>query len=294
MQKPIRPIRPIGPIRPFERLTGQVLWSKFPLNPRELRLNSSKGRLLYPKHISLRSPLLVLLVFVFVSNAKAQCTQKLSDLPAAPELFGFHMGMNKEEVKALVPQTRFKKDDDFGVSKTTINPQFDDTIDKTKFPAVRSVSLDFLDERLTSLWIGFDETFKVQALDEFAAAISQSFRLPNAWQPWRFRAKQMRCADFQISVQVVAGGPSVRVVNVAAEDTIAARRQAKEEMNSAMEVAGANNDAESAQVVGDRKTKNYYAGDCQAGNEVAAADRVVFKSVEDAEKAGFKLAKRCN
>ena len=276
-----------------KRLTGQVLWSKFPMNS-SIDTNSSEGRLLYPNHTSLRGSLLVLVACLFVSNAKAQCTQKLTDLPAAPELLGFHMGMNKEEVKALVPQTRFKKNDDFGVSKTTINPQFDDTIDKTKFPAVRSVSLDFLDERLTALWIGFDETFKVQALDEFAAAISQSFRLPNAWQPARFRAKQMRCGDFQISVQVVAGGPSVRVVEVAAEDIIAARRRAKDELNSAMEAAAANNEAESTPVVGDRKTKNFYPGDCQAGNEVVAADRVVFKSVEDAEKAGFKLAKRCN
>ena len=34
----------------------------------------------------------------------AQCTQKISDLPAAAELFGFHLGMTKEQVKTLVPQ----------------------------------------------------------------------------------------------------------------------------------------------------------------------------------------------
>ena len=57
---------------------------------------------------------------------------------------------------------RFGGTDPFGVSKTTINPYFDPNIDKTKFEGVRSISLDLLDERLTSLWIGFDETFKVQ------------------------------------------------------------------------------------------------------------------------------------
>jgi hypothetical protein len=75
--------------------------------------------------------------------------------------------MTKEEVKVRVPQSVFGRTDDFGVSKTTINPYFDPKIDKSKFESVRSVSLDMLDDHLTSLWIGFDETFKVQSIDDF-------------------------------------------------------------------------------------------------------------------------------
>ena len=37
----------------------------------------------------------------------------------------------------------------------------------------------------------------------------------------------MRCADFQLIVSTLAGGPSLRVLDFAAEDTIAARRQAE-------------------------------------------------------------------
>ena len=102
------------------------------------------------------------LVLVFVTlitvvfSVQAQCTQKLSDLPPVPEFFGFHLGMTKEQIKAHVPQASFGKTDAFGVSKTTINPSYDPKIDKSKFEGVRSISLDILDNHLTSIWIGYD------------------------------------------------------------------------------------------------------------------------------------------
>jgi len=89
----------------------------------------------------LRTFLLLLLLALPVS---AQCTQKIATLPAAPELFGFRLGMTKDDIKQLVPQTVFPRDDHFGVSKTTINPHFDPKIDQVKYEGVRSISLDLL------------------------------------------------------------------------------------------------------------------------------------------------------
>ena len=88
--------------------------------------------------------------------------------------------MTKDEIKAHVPLTKFGHTDDFGVSKSTINPHFGSTIDKTKFEGVRSIVLDLLDERLTSLWIGYDEEYKAKNVDEFVKLISQSLQLPAA------------------------------------------------------------------------------------------------------------------
>jgi hypothetical protein len=85
--------------------------------------------------------------------------------------------MTKEQIKAYVPQTKFGSTDHFGVSKTTINPYFDETIDKSKFPDVRSISLDLVDEKLTSIWIGFDETYKAHTADEFIKLLSQSLQV---------------------------------------------------------------------------------------------------------------------
>src|SRR5438874_10106312 len=121
----------------------------------------------------LRTILVLLSLLFWVQSSPAQCTRKATELPRAPELLGFRLGMTKDEIKAQVPQTNFVHADPFGVSKTTINPYFDPKIDKTKFEGVRSISLDLLDDQLTSLWIGFDETFKAHTVDEFVKVISQ-------------------------------------------------------------------------------------------------------------------------
>ena len=241
----------------------------------------------------LRAMLFTLSILLLAQSAPAQCTKKSAELPAAPELLGFRLGMTKEQIKAHVPQTAFGKTDSFGVSKTTINPYFDPTIDKTKFEGVRSISLDLLDERLTSIWIGFDETFKVHTVEEFVKLISQSLQVPERWSSWRSRGQQLRCADFQLIVQTVAGGPSLRLLDVAAEDTVAARRHAREEQDSLAE-AGASAGEVEEQIVGDKQSKTFYPGDCQPVKGIAEGNKVIFKTTADAEKAGFKLAKNCH
>lgn len=240
-----------------------------------------------------RPLLLSFLFLLLVQSAPAQCTKKLSELPEAPELLGFRLGMTKEQIKARVPQTSFGRTDPFGVSKTTINPYFDPNIDKTKFEGVRSVSLDLLDERLTSLWIGFDETFKAKTVEEFVKLISQSLQLSGEWSSWRSRGQHLRCADFQLIVTTVAGGPSFRLLDVAAEDVVAARRQAKEEQDSIAEANGEAESTETNEIIGDKQSKTYYTSGCRPQKEVSEANKVRFKNSADAEKAGFKLAKNC-
>ena len=240
----------------------------------------------------MRFPLVFLSLLITIAasvSGAAQCTQKLDDLPPAPELLGFRLGMTKDEIKARVPQTRFGHTDGFGVSKTTINPYFDQSIDKSKLESVRSISLDLLDEHLTSLWIGYDETYKIQSVEEFIKAVSASLKLTGTWSAARGKGQQLKCADFQMFVSIVAGGPSLRIVNVAAEETIAQRRQAKEERDSAAAESSGTEEA----IVGDKKTKVYYLATCQTNVEVPEANKVLFKSSEEAEKAGFKLAKGC-
>src|SRR5688500_5386321 len=78
---------------------------------------------------------LVLILFAgpTASGQGSTCTLKLADLPQAPELMGFQMGMTKDQAKTRVPQIVFGRTDDLGVSKTTINPDFDPKIDKSSF-----------------------------------------------------------------------------------------------------------------------------------------------------------------
>jgi hypothetical protein len=218
----------------------------------------------------------------------------MSDLPAAPELLGFRLGMTREQVKARVPQTVFGKADPFGVVKTTINPYFDPTIDKTKFEGVRSISLDLLDDRLTSLWIGFDETFKAHNVEEFVKVISQSLQVDGNWSSWKSRGQQLRCADFQLIVTTVANGPSFRLIDIAADDLVAERRQAKEEQDALVEAGGNGSESVDAEIVADKHSKTYYPAGCEPAKEIAEANKVTFKTAAEAEKAGFKAAKNCH
>jgi hypothetical protein len=240
-------------------------------------------------HLYLRvTGLLIVLLFAATANAQeTPCSLKLSELPAAAELMGFRLGMTTDQVKARVPQVVFGQPDEFAVSKTSINPDFDPRIDKASFAGVRTVSLDFLDGRLTSLWLGYDGTFKWQTVDDFVKGISQSLRLPAAWTSGRGRSQRMQCVDFQLTVSMLGEGPSFRILDDNAEQLIASRRQAKEEQEAMAA------EAASQEVIGDKKAKIFYLSNCLPAIDLEEKAKIVFSTREEAERAGYKLAKEC-
>jgi hypothetical protein len=228
----------------------------------------------------------ILLVLITAATAapaqQSNCSVKIDQLPDAPELRGFHLGMTYDQVKTRVPPIQFGGADPFGVAKTSINPGFDPRFDKASFADVRTISLDFLDGKLVTLWIGYDSTFKWQKLDEFVAGMSKSLNLPAAWSPKR-GAQQMTCDGFSVFASVIAGSPGIRINDEVAQETIANRR----------EEAAAAAEAAEAVVIGDQRTKFYYPSDCSERERVPEASRVTLKDKDEAEKAGYKLAKDC-
>jgi hypothetical protein len=227
---------------------------------------------------------LILFLPPIVWGQESQCSRKLSDIPNPPELFGFRLGMTKEQVRLRVPQVVFGKLDPFAVSKTTINPDFDSRIDKSTFVGVRTVSLDFLDGKLTSLWLGYDGSFKWQTIPAYVNGISRALNLPEAWTTWRGRGQKLRCADFHMIVSFVSEGPSFQIVDDNAAQTIAERRPQHEEESSELDAP---------QIIADRQARIYYPEGCQAVQEIEAKHRVAFKTSTEAEKAGYKPAKQC-
>src|SRR5687767_13582507 len=97
---------------------------------------------------SLLAFLLILLCAGPVFAQDTRCSLKLAELPDSPELFGFRMGMTTAQLKQRVPQIVLGRVDEFGVSKTSISPDFNPQIDKASFTGIRTVSFDFLDDRL--------------------------------------------------------------------------------------------------------------------------------------------------
>src|SRR6266550_370929 len=190
------------------------------------------------------------------TQAQAQittCSLKLADLPPSADLFGFQLGMTTEQVKARFPHIAFGPLDNFGVSRTTTNPDFTSDLDKTAFAGVRTISLDFLDNHLSSLWLGYESSYKWQTVPDFAAGISQSLHLPNAWESWKMRGSRIRCADFQVTLSMVASGASFHLIDETAEKTIAARREAKDQE----EIAAAEGESEINEIIADRQSKVY-------------------------------------
>ena len=221
----------------------------------------------------------VLFLFGSAGVLAQPCTLKSDQLRDAPELRGFRLGMTFEQVKTRVPPVQFGHADEIGVTKTSINPLYDPRFDKTAFADIRTISFDFLDGRLTTLWIGYEGSFKWQSVPEFVDGISKTLNVPASWSPKR-GGQQLQCDGFTIFVSLIAQSPSIRLSNDAADETIATRR---EEAAAAAE----------ARVSADKATKLYYPADCESAENIPTANRVVFKNKEEAEKAGYKLAKDC-
>ncbi|MFS8085323.1 MAG: hypothetical protein ACMG6H_06810 [Acidobacteriota bacterium] len=200
-------------------------------------------------------------------------------MPNVAELRGFHLGMTYDQVKARVPQIQFGRVDQLGVARTTINPSYDRSFDQASFTDVRTISLDFLDGRLVSLWIGYEGTFKWQTLDEFVAGMSKALNLPAGWTMKR-GVKQLTCDGFSVFASLIAGSPSIRFTDDPAQETIAARREAATAAAEAM-------------VFGDTRSKTYYPSDCEGRDAIPALSRLTFKDKDEAEKAGYNLSKDC-
>ena len=228
---------------------------------------------------------LSLLVAIFstsiVADAQsASCSLKPDQLTNATELSGVRLGMTPQEVKTLLPLVQFGRKDPFGVMKTSFNPHFDPRVDKAAFPDVRTISLDFLDDKLVTLWIGYEATFKWPKLDEFVTNFSKTLSVPAAW-PVKGNGRQLTCDGFSVFASMIGGGPAIRITDDTAPDIITARVEAAL-------------DAEEKEVIGDIRNKSYYPSDCAARDQIPQASRMSFKNKDEAEKAGYTLSKDCH
>lgn len=184
----------------------------------------------------IRAVLILALIFVcavaVAAQAASPCPLKVAQLTDAQELRGFRLGMTVEQVKARLPKLELGPTDAFGLMKTSFSPDFDPAMDKTAFQGVRTISLEFLDGRLTSLWIGYNKAFKWQALDEFVTGMSRALGLPaTGWAQRSRGGQQLACNDFQAAAQMIAGSPSLHISDETAHSTWETRQAEAEETN---------------------------------------------------------------
>ncbi len=221
----------------------------------------------------------VLCASLIADSQTATCSAKIDQLKPMPDLYGLHLGLTTEEVKKVLPLAQFGRADRLGVMRTSFNPHFDQRVKETEFPDVRTISLDFLDGKLATVWIGYDGTFKWPKLDEFITNFSKALGVPADW-PVKRIGRDLACDGFSLHAQMIAGGPSLRINDDAAQE------MAQTRLAEAI-------DADENQVIGDIRTKSYYPSDCAAKDAIPQVSRTVFKSKDEAEKAGYALSKDC-
>ncbi|MBD0372372.1 MAG: hypothetical protein ICV60_16130 [Pyrinomonadaceae bacterium] len=171
----------------------------------------------------------LIILFIFTTSALAQegqaakCALTPDQLSQVPALKGLWPGMTIEQVRAVVPTLEMGKKDELGLSKTSFSPDFNPKMNKAAFQGVRTVSLDFLDDKLFSVWLGYNETFNLKTVDEVVQAVTKSLKLAGAWET-RNRGQQLKCGEFQIAVTMVAGSPTLRITNETIKETWEKRR----------------------------------------------------------------------
>ena len=173
--------------------------------------------------------LTLLLVFSQIASGQdSRCHLKKSELASIPELRGFHLGMTTEQVRARATRIELRPADEFGATALNLFPDHETGIDKKSFENVRTISLEFLDGRVSSLWIGYDPSFKWQTPEEFTQGFAAALKLQGAWRQ-KLRNKLLDCADFSVAVIPAGGSLSIKLTDEAARETLEKRKAAKEE-----------------------------------------------------------------
>jgi hypothetical protein len=172
---------------------------------------------------------------MFAPAQENKCPLKVAQLKQTPELYGFRIGMTLEQAKAIVPSLQPGQTDDLGFATTSFSPDFNPQIDKTTYVGVRTVSLEFLDGKLFTLWIGFTSSYKWKTLDEFVPGMSTGLGLPVGVWSVNSAKPTVECSDFEIAASMIGGGPSIRITDTTAKELWEQRRTEKEEMRSEQE-----------------------------------------------------------
>ena len=149
------------------------------------------------KHL-MRAALVVGALFAYDARAQAQENQCLLNLSQAPQLRGFRLGMSADDVIIRVPSIEMPEADEFGFAKGVIytsSPNL--TSNKADFEGVSRVSLSFLDGRLTSILVVYDDSISWESTDEFVSVISRPLGLPGPWQPFDTWKKSVQCTGFR-------------------------------------------------------------------------------------------------
>jgi hypothetical protein len=150
---------------------------------------------------------------------------------------GLRLGMTTEQVLAFFPGSKVDEEvrsslsgptSPLGVSGFTIRPEKYSS--KSKFDGISQIVFTLLDNRVSTLYAGYNNSTPWRHVDDFITKFSKGTKLPPAdsWEPYvgmDDQLKSMKCKDYEI--KVFAGGENVSVNYVQLVD-LTARQKLKE------------------------------------------------------------------
>jgi len=104
--------------------------------------------------------------------------------------------------------------------KTSFNPHFDPRVDKTAFPDVRTISLDFLDDKLITLWIGYEGNIQMAEVGSVRHKLQQVLlSVPADWSV-KGNGRQLACDGFSLfGIDDRRVAPAIRIIPMTPRQT---------------------------------------------------------------------------
>jgi len=149
-------------------------------------------------------------------------------LEQSPQFRGIRLGDNLSTLISKFPKLAAKYKEAYrdGSIAPPVFLTADEDSGNPAFEGVKLIVLGFLDERVASVRVEYDENdFKPRSIDDFTSQVAKQFGLPNSWKP-AYPSRQITCKGFEVTVGY--GGelnlaPSVALIYTALEKEIERR-----------------------------------------------------------------------
>jgi hypothetical protein len=156
----------------------------------------------------------------------------------SPEVRGVRLGMTAEQLLALFADDpnhqrineaikNSKLADRYGFARFDLRADTEGR--DSKFQGVNYITVEMLDERVTSFYVSYAGP-EWNTAEPFVAKLSEAFHLPPSpqWEPRNQYGRFVKCAGFEVEAYVGSEN-TVRVHDPSARGVVADRRQAAKE-----------------------------------------------------------------
>lgn len=138
-------------------------------------------------------------------------------LENAPTIRGLKLGQTLEQVKAVLPTllragSNATRDPGIGALESRVNVNTPEYL--PAFEGIEQVSVLFLDDRLVQMKFLYDRKVRWQRQTEFTSKISESLKMPNAWED-SIGGSILNCNGFFLRAEIgYYNGPSQLLIKL--------------------------------------------------------------------------------